>query len=85
MRSNQSASPMAVLVFTVTEVLAILAGTVAINAYLVHTDEQRAAARPAPTVMAACDTDSDCQALCPPEVSECDGGPDGEEPAHAPR
>lgn len=85
MRSNPPASPMAVLVFTITEVLAILAGTVAINAYLVHTDEQRAAARPAPTVMAACDTDSDCQALCPPEVSECDGGPADEGTAHAPR
>ena len=85
MRSTPPASPMAVLVFTVTEVLAILAGTVAINAYLVHTDEQRAAARPAPTVMAACDTDGDCQALCPPEVANCDGGQAGTEATHAPR
>lgn len=78
--------------FALTEVLLIIAGALAINAYLVHRDRAEAAQIAAETRAAeqvqgpvnwcgreddcGCTTDSECADQCPENATDCDGGPE---------
>ena len=77
--------------FTILELLAIIAGALAVNAYLVHRDHAAveqiiAETRAAEAVQGpvnwcgreddcGCTTDSECADQCPENATECDGGP----------
>ena len=77
--------------FTLLELLAIIAGALAVNAYLVHRDHaaveqiieytHAAEAVQGPVNWCGreddcgCTTDSECADQCPENATECDGGP----------